>query len=115
MGEKRRFDRYNINIPVKVEIREQDGMSETIYLEAINLAAEGVLIRHGMTLPEGSAIKFEVILNFEDLKTSENPEGTLIMSVNGHVIRNGLEGIAIRFNEDYEMSQSLDFLRKEHR
>ena len=115
MGEKRKFGRYDINIPVKVEIQNQDGMSETINLEAINLAAEGVLIRQGMSLPECSEIKLEVIFNFEDLKTSENREGTLIMSVTGHVIRNGLDGIAIRFNEDYEMSQSLDFLRKEHR
>jgi hypothetical protein len=62
-------------------------------------------------LPESSPIKIEVTFHFDDLVTPENPEGTLIMTVTGYIVRTVPEGTAIRFNEDYEMSQSLSFLQ----
>jgi hypothetical protein len=61
-------------------------------------------------LPKSSPIKIEIIFHFEELKTLENIEGALIMTVTGHVVRTETERTAIRFNEDFEMSQSLSFL-----
>jgi hypothetical protein len=115
MSGKRKFDRYDINVPVRVEIRSPGGLSEKIDFESMNLAAGGILIKRGISLPEGSQIKIEIVLYFEALKTPENPEGTLIMTVTGHVVRTEPDGIAIRFNEDYEMSQCLSFLQKENK
>jgi hypothetical protein len=111
MNNKRKFQRYDISIPVKVEIMPQAGLSEKIDFEGINVAAGGILIRKEQVLPESSPIKIQIILHFEELKTPENPEGTLIMTVTGHVVRTDHEGTAIRFDEDYEMSQSLSFLQ----
>ena len=109
--DKRKFQRYNINIPVMVEIMPQAGLSEKIDFEGINLAAGGVLIQREQSLPESSPIKIQIIFFFEKLRTPENIEGALIMTVTGHVVRTEPERTAIRFNEDYEMSQSLSFLQ----
>ncbi|PKN36129.1 MAG: hypothetical protein CVU61_01130 [Deltaproteobacteria bacterium HGW-Deltaproteobacteria-19] len=114
MDEKRIFDRYDVNVPVKVKIKNRDGTSEIIQCEAINLAAGGILIERVIALPAGSEVKLEVEFQFEDLESQENPNGTLIMFVTGHVVRLGPETTAIHFDEDYEMSQCIDFLRKEH-
>ena len=115
MNDNRKFDRYEINIPVRALIDKPGGVSEKIEIEAINLSARGMLIKKGISLPDSSPIKFEIMFHFEDLKTSENPDGDLMMTVTGHVMRTEDEGIVIRFNDDYEMSQCLSFLKKRNK
>ncbi len=110
MCDRRKFQRYNINIPVSVETMPPAGLSEIIDYEGINMAAGGMFIKKGQSLPGNSPIRIEIIFHFEELKTPENIEGTLIVAVTGHVVRTEHEGTAIRFNEDYEMSQSLSLL-----
>jgi hypothetical protein len=53
MSDKRKFERYDINVPVGVEIKNPGGLSEKIDFEAINLAAGGILIERGISLREG--------------------------------------------------------------
>jgi hypothetical protein len=110
MNNTRKFQRYDINVPIRVEIMPTVGLAEKIDFEGINLAAGGMLIKTGKSLPEGSSVKIEITFNFNELKTPENPEGTLVLTVTGHVVRNEPEGTAIRFDENYEISQSLSFL-----
>jgi hypothetical protein len=110
MKERRKFQRYDINMSLRVAIMPQAGLSERIDHEGINVAAGGMLIKRGQSLPKSSPIKIEIIFHFEELKTLENIEGALIMTVTGHVVRTEPERTAIRFNEDFEMSQSLSFL-----
>lgn len=113
--DRRKFERYNIEIPVSVEIMLPIGLPGKIDFEGINLAAGGILIKNGYSLPKGPPIKMQIIFHFEDLKSPENLEGALIMTVTGHVLRIEPEGTAIGFDEDYEMSQSLSFLQKENK
>jgi len=108
--DRRKFERYNIDIPVNVETMPQTGLSEIIDYEGINLAAGGMFIKKGQSLPENSPIRIEIIFHFEELKSPKNLEGALIMDVTGHVVRTEPEGTAVRFHEDYEMSQSLSIL-----
>lgn len=110
MCDRRKFERYNINIPVSVEIMSRAGITETIDYEGINMAAGGMLIKRGQSLPENSPIRIEITLHFEELKTPENLEGALIMAVTGQVVRNESQGTAVRFHEDYKMSRSLSTL-----
>jgi hypothetical protein len=110
MCDRRKFERYNINLPVSVETMPQAGLPEIIDYEGINLAAGGMFIKKGQSLPENSPIRIEIIFHFEELKTPENLEGALIMAVTGHVVRTEPAGTAVRFHDDYEMSQSLSIL-----
>jgi len=57
LNEKRRYNRYDIELPVKVVFNDPGGVSKQICLETINLAAEGILIKKGISLPEGALIK----------------------------------------------------------
>jgi len=114
MIERRKFERYNIDIPVKVEIVSPSGLSEKNDFEGINLAAGGIFIKNGQSLPKSFPIKTEIRFKFEDLKTPENLEGALILTVTGHVLRTEPAGTAIHFDEDYKMSQSLSLLQKKN-
>lgn len=110
MKDKRKFKRYDSNVPFQVRIFPQSGFSEKIDFEGINISASGILIKKRQVLPENIPLMIEIMLNFEELKSPDNLEGELIMTVTGQVVRNNPDTIAIRFNEDCEISQRLSFL-----
>jgi hypothetical protein len=113
MDEKRKFERFNINVPARIEIITQEGQKEKYDLETCNLSAEGVYLKFGRPLLEGSQVNNEIFLTFEELKTPANPNGTLIIATTGRVLRSEPEGTAIRFNKDYDIMTCLDFIQKE--
>jgi len=113
MNDKRKFERFEINVPVRIEMLNDKGQWERFDLETHNLSAGGIFIKITRPLPEGSQVKAEVILSFEELKTPANPNGILTIAATGHTLRSGPKGFAISFNEDYHMSASPDFISKE--
>jgi hypothetical protein len=114
MNNKRKFERFNIDVPAMVEIPSQDGQAERLDLEISNMSAEGILLKFARPLPEGSQVKIEVVLHFEELRGPADPEDTLILTATGHVLRSGPEGMAIRFDENYEITSRLDDMQKEN-
>ncbi len=111
MSDKRLFERFDINVPVRLEISSQEQQGK-IAIEAENLSAGGLFFKTGKLIPQGSSVKMEIILQFEELKTAEDPEGALVIAVTGYVQRSGPEGTAICFHDDYDVATSLDFLEK---
>jgi hypothetical protein len=113
MSEKRQFERFDINVPIRIAIPDsKEGMGPLAF-EANNLSAGGLFFKPKNALPEGRHVKMEIIFHFEELKTAEDPDGALIIAVTGYVQRSGPEGTAICFHDDYDVSTSLDFLEKQ--
>lgn len=112
MAEKRKFERFELNIPSRIEILTQEGEVEILDIETNSLSAGGVFFKYGRTLPKGSQVKMELALHFEELKTPADPEGALVIAATGHVLRSGPEGVAICFNENFDISTPLSILRK---
>lgn len=112
MVDKRKYERFDLNIPSRVEIATNDGESEILDIETNSLSAGGIFFKCGKTLLKGSHVKMEISLHFEELKTSTDPEGTLVITATGQVLRSGPEGVAIRFNEDFDISTTLNAILK---
>jgi hypothetical protein len=112
MKDKRKFERFEINVPARIEIPGQDGCTIKVDLETHDLSAGGTFIELGKPLPEGCAVKIDIVLSFEELKTDADPSGSLILSTTGQVVRSGADGVAIRFNEDYEFKTRLDIFHQ---
>jgi len=116
MAEKRKFDRFDLNIPSRIEISTHDGESELLDIETNSLSAGGMFFKCGRTLPKGYHVKVEIALHFDELKASANSDGTLVITATGHVLRSGPEGMAISFNEDFDISPTLScFIEKQYR
>jgi hypothetical protein len=113
VDEKRKFERFNVNVPARVEIIPQEGTREKFDLETIDLSAEGTYLKSGSPLQEGSQVSVEIFLNFDQLKCPDDPEGSLIIRATGRVLRSGGEGTVIHFNHDYSIKTCLDSLRKD--
>lgn len=113
MDKKRKFERFDINVPARIEIIFQDGEREKHDLETSDLSAEGTYLKSERPLQEGSQVKIEIFLNLEELRCPADPDGSLIIAATGRVLRSGDEGMAIHFNEDYVIKTCLDFIQKE--
>lgn len=113
MEERRKFERFNTNVPTRIGIPGIEGQEEKLDSETKNLSAGGILFKFEKPLPVGSPVKIEIVLHFEELRATADPVGALIINVSGRVLRSGPDGIAIRFNEDYDINPCLDFMKEE--
>jgi len=113
MNEKRLFERFELSVPVRIEIPDEKQAREKMTLEADNLSAGGLFFKPGKDLPPGCRVRMEIILHFDELKNMEDPEGAMVIAVSGQVQRSGPEGTAISFLDDYEIDTSLEFLEKQ--
>ncbi len=108
MEERRRFERFCVNVPARIELPRQSGRAEMLNVKTENLSAGGVFLKE-LTgpFPEGEPVTIEIVLHFEELKTPADPEGALVISATGRLQRSGPAGTAIRFNEDYVFAPTL--------
>lgn len=112
MDEKRKFERFDINVPAKVEILTQAGEKKEYIFETSNLSAQGAYLKAVKPLREGSQMKIEILLNFEKLKCLSNPDGSLVIITTGRVLRSGRKGMAIHFNRSYDIKTRSDFIKE---
>ena len=110
MTEKRLFERFDIHVPVKMEIPDRQEIQGPVTIETNNLSAGGIFFQTDRTLPAGAHVKMEITLRFDELKTDEDPDGSFIIAVTGYVQRSGPAGTAICFHNDYDVSTAPDFL-----
>jgi hypothetical protein len=112
MEDRRKFERFELNVPARIEVPDKKGRGEKIALETNNLSAGGIFLKKATPpLTEGSSVKVEIFLYFEELKTSDDPEGTLIITASGSVQRSDQEGTAISLNDDYDILTCIDLLK----
>lgn len=65
MADKRKFQRFEINVPVKIKILGQ-GEEKTGIIETRNVSAAGLLITSPTPIPEGSQVEMEIFLDGEE-------------------------------------------------
>ena len=112
MREKRQFERFEIQVPAVVKIPGENGEIVKPDLRTHNLSAGGAFIKLGELLSLGCEVRVDIMLSFEELKTSIDPLGSLILSTTGRVVRSGPDGVAIRFHENYEFKTRPDCLHR---
>jgi len=112
MDDKRAFERFDIEVLARIGIPDGEKRRSPIVLSTDNLSAGGIFLKMDAPLPTGTTVKVEILFHFDELKRPEDPEGSLIIAVSGHVQRSGPEGSAICFDDDYEVLTALDLLEQ---
>jgi len=100
MVERRKFDRYDLAVPVKIETLARTAKKRKISLKTANVCAGGAYFRTDCALTEGTKVRLDLLLSYESLKTFRSPGNTRIRIL-GTVTRTQQDGMAIRFSEDY--------------
>jgi hypothetical protein len=108
MGDKRKFERFEVSVPARLEVLNPGGKTEKMILESGNLSASGVFIKTDSLIPEGSPVRMEIFLHFSDPEAETPPQRATVIVVTGRIIRTTNEGLAIHFNDDYEITSTED-------
>ena len=103
MKEQRRLERFQLELPAKIEVLRQAQEKEVLDLLTKNICAGGAFFHTTNPLPNGTRVKIDLILPLDKLKKLKDFDKAYI-KVNGTVIRSESAGMAICFNEDYEIT-----------
>ncbi len=100
MQERRKYERFNLRLPGKIEVvtsRKQ----EILDVLTNDISAAGGFFHSAKPVPENAQVKIELIVNSERLDELTGTQG--LISVEGTVVRSSLKGMAICFHENHQL------------
>jgi hypothetical protein len=105
--EKRKMERFSLELPVYLIVKNSNRKQETTGFQTINICAGGVFIKTDEPLSVGAEVRLSMILSLERIKKFRGKKS--LINVSGSVIRTDEKGMAVCFNEKctispYEMS-----------
>ena len=101
MEEQREFERFDLELPARVEVEATGQKEEPSSLKTSNISAGGAFFHTERPLSEGTRLRLNLILAIEKLKKLTGSQCHI--KVNGTVVRFEEKGMAIRFQRDYSM------------
>ena len=105
MQERRKYERFELSLPATIEVQTLKG-KETFNFVTSNICAGGCLIRTSEPPPEGTKVRLNVIVVSEKLRRLTGAQG--LIKVAGKVVRSDSTGMAICFDEDYQIVTSVE-------
>jgi hypothetical protein len=101
MFENRSMERFDLELPAKVEIFGPDGDTATGALDVCtkDVCAGGAFFQADCPLPEGAPVKVVLRMPLQNLKKLTGK--TAHIRVSGQVVRSSPDGFAVRFEPEY--------------
>ena len=106
MKDKRRLKRFDLEIPATIELMDSDREEGTVNLRTSNMCSGGAYFHTTKPLPEGTQVKIDLVLPLDRLKRLEDGCKQAYIKITGRVLRSGSKGMAICFDEDYQIAGS---------
>ena len=100
MENRRVYERFDLEVPARIAV-VGSGQAGELSLKTSNICAGGAFFVTTDLLPEGTKVTMDLILSIEKLE--KMLDSYCRIKVDGEVIRKESRGIAIRFDEDYEI------------
>ncbi|MEI7638293.1 MAG: PilZ domain-containing protein [Syntrophus sp. (in: bacteria)] len=104
LRDERKFERFHIEVPARVELLHGKRKERILFTQTLDLSATGALFPELAEMRIGDIVKIDLYLVFEDPDATDDVHDMVAMTVTGKVIRSEASGTAIRFEEDYHMS-----------
>ena len=102
-SEKRKFQRFDLALPARVEVLDQMTIEEKplLTLATKNISQGGAFFPTSSPLPEGTEVKVDLVLPLNGLDKIK--EDRSYMQVKGRVLRSDPDGMAISFREGVKL------------
>ena len=101
MKEKRTLQRFDLEIPAKIESTTSGQEKRLLNLLTSNICSGGAFFHTTQPLPEGTQVKIDLVLPLDKLKQLKDDCKQAYIKVTGRVLRSESEGMAILFDKDY--------------
>ena len=103
MKERRRLVRFDLEIPATIELLTPGQERELLNLLTSNICSGGAYFHTTQLLPEGARAKVDLDLPLDRLERLKEGYRQAYIKVTGEVLRAESEGMAICFDEDYQI------------
>jgi len=106
MFEKRRLERFDLVLPATIEFINEHHNERMINLVTTNVCSGGAYFYTNQPLPKGTQVKIDLVLPLDKLRKLQKEHKQALIKVTGKVLRTESEGMAICFDEHYEITGS---------
>jgi len=106
MTDKRRLERFDLELPATIELLTSDQEKSLVNLPTTNISSGGAYFHTPQPLPKGTQVKIDLVLPLDKLRKLKDEHKQAYIKVTGTVLRSGSEGMAIFFDEDYQITGS---------
>jgi len=107
MTDKRRLERFDLELPATIELLTSDQEKSLVNLLTTNISSGGAYFYTPQPLPKGIQVKIDLVLPLDKLKKLKDECKQAYIKVTGTVLRSESEGMAICFDEDYQIEGSV--------
>jgi hypothetical protein len=107
MSERRNLERYDLTVPARVTVYKAHESKEVFETNTCNISSKGAFIKTEHIVPEGTKVQLDVILPVNKVK--ELVGASTYVKITGKVIRVCIEGIAVTFDNKYELMPYLNY------
>ncbi|UCG11137.1 MAG: PilZ domain-containing protein [Deltaproteobacteria bacterium] len=102
MKERRRYERFSLELPAKLEIVTQGEDTQTFDLSTSDISAGGAFFPTKHPFPQGTNIQIRLTVVSDRLRQLTRAEG--YVEVGGTVVRSEPAGMAVCFDETYQFA-----------
>ena len=107
--EKRKLERFNLEIPATVSINTA-GAQKKLDMVTKDVCSGGAYFRTEQSLPVGTEMQINLVLPLEKFKRLPDHCEKVLVNLSGKVLRMEPEGIGVCFDEAYDIRP----LRNDH-
>ena len=103
MSNQRKVERFDLELPATIELLEVDQKERVYNLLTKNVCSGGAYFHTLEPLPEGTQVKIDLVLPLDKLKKLKDEYRQAYIKVTGKVLRSESEGMAICFDDDFQI------------
>lgn len=100
MEERRKYERFDLRLPGRIEVLTS-GKQQVLDLLTSDVSAGGVFFCTTKSISQGTQVTLGLTLTSQRLK--ELTAAQALIKVEGTVVRCNAKGMAVSFDEDYEI------------
>jgi len=100
--EKRKMERFALNLPALLSIKDESGNTRAFEFMIRDICAGGAFFKTDYPLSVGTDVKMDLIIPLDKFKSGKN--NRTCIDVSGSVIRKESQGMAVCFDKKYSIS-----------
>jgi hypothetical protein len=102
MKERRKLERFDFEVPTRIEGFNSGQGDDTCVLSTSNICAGGAFFRTSDPLPQGTKVKMNLALPLDRIRELVGHDRVNVR-VEATVLRSGPSGMAVAFSRDYQI------------
>lgn len=106
MRDNRKLERFNMKIPSQVRSFEEEPKKTILDLITENVSSGGAFYSTPAPFPKGTRVNVSMALPLKRMQVIEDQPKSVLVTIDGKVLRTSKIGMAVRFNKQFKFHHS---------